>query len=62
MQYFKGSFCGQLSSLPPQVLGATVIKEVVNRSGLNSEDISEVLFGNVSNTVNFSSAGLHSNI
>jgi acetyl-CoA C-acetyltransferase len=42
-----GSFNGALKSVPATDLGATVIREVVNRSGLDSAQIDSVLMGNV---------------
>lgn len=42
-----GAFMGSLSELQAPQLGAIVIKEAVNKSGLNPEDIQEVIMGNV---------------
>ncbi len=42
-----GSFMGSLSSVSAPKLGAAVIKEVVNRSGLKPDDVDEVFMGNV---------------
>jgi len=42
-----GSFQGSLSSLTAPQLGAIVIKEAVKRAGIKSEDVSEVIMGNV---------------
>ncbi|XP_076303818.1 acetyl-CoA acetyltransferase 2 [Lasioglossum baleicum] len=42
-----GSFCGALSSLKAQDLGAIVIKESLARANVNPNDVSEVVFGQV---------------
>ena len=42
-----GKYGGTLKGIPAVDLGATVIKEAVNRAGLKPEDIDEVIFGNV---------------
>ena len=42
-----GSFLGSLKDVPATELGATVIKEAIQRAGINSEDIDEVIMGNV---------------
>ncbi len=42
-----GSFGGTLKNTPAVELGATVIKEAVNRAGLKPEQVDEVIFGNV---------------
>ena len=42
-----GKYGGSLKGIPAVDLGATVIKEAVNRAGLKPEDIDEVIFGNV---------------
>lgn len=42
-----GKFLGALSSFTAPQLGAIVIKEVVRRSGIESETIGEVIMGNV---------------
>ncbi len=42
-----GSFNGALSSVPAIELGITVISEVIKRALLNSEDVDEVIMGNV---------------
>ena len=42
-----GSFLGSLKDVPATELGATVIKEAIKRAGINSEDIDEVIMGNV---------------
>lgn len=45
-----GSFCGQFSSVAAHDLGAEVIKDVLGRSHLNAEDVSEVVMGHVLTT------------
>jgi len=45
-----GDFGGSLRDIPPCDLAAAVVKEAVNRSGLNSEDIGHAVFGNVIHT------------
>ncbi len=40
-----GSFAGALSKVPAPKLGAAAIKEAVSRSGVNSEDVNEVIMG-----------------
>ncbi|MCL6570553.1 MAG: acetyl-CoA C-acetyltransferase [Bacillus sp. (in: Bacteria)] len=42
-----GSFMGTLSNTPAVDLGAIVIKEAVNRAGINGEQVDEVIMGNV---------------
>ncbi|XP_068088130.1 acetyl-CoA acetyltransferase, cytosolic [Hyperolius riggenbachi] len=42
-----GSFNGALSTVPVQVLGTAVIKEVLNRASLKPDEISELIFGHV---------------
>ena len=42
-----GSFQGALSSVPAVHLGATVIRELVKRAGIHTEDVDEVIIGNV---------------
>ena len=42
-----GSFGGTLKNTPAVELGATVIKEAVNRAGIKPEQVDEVIFGNV---------------
>src|SRR5690348_17465305 len=42
-----GKFLGNLSSFTAPQLGAIVIKEVVQRSGISHESIDEVIMGNV---------------
>ncbi len=44
-----GGFQGELSSVPAPTLGAEAIKAVISKSGINKEDINEVLMGNVLN-------------
>jgi len=42
-----GSFNGTLKNVKPADLGATVVKEAVNRAGIKPEQVDEVIFGNV---------------
>ena len=42
-----GKFGGTLKDVPAVELGATVIKEAVNRAGIKPEQVDEVIFGNV---------------
>src|SRR5512140_97455 len=42
-----GRFLGALSSVPATQLGSVAVKAAVDRAGINSEDIEEVLMGNV---------------
>jgi acetyl-CoA C-acetyltransferase len=42
-----GSFGGTISNIPAPSLGATVIKGLIDRSGLDAESIDEVILGNV---------------
>lgn len=42
-----GSFGGVLSSVPATQLGATAIKEAINRSGIKPEQVNEVFMGHV---------------
>lgn len=42
-----GNFMGSLSNTPVTELGAIVIKEAVNRAGINPEQVDEVIMGNV---------------
>ena len=42
-----GSFLGSLSSLPGHQLGARVIEEVLARANVPSEEVSEVIMGQV---------------
>ncbi|MGI9077971.1 MAG: acetyl-CoA C-acetyltransferase [Gemmatimonadaceae bacterium] len=42
-----GKFLGTLSSLPAPELGAVAIREALKRSGIGSEDVEEVIMGNV---------------
>lgn len=51
-----GSFGGTLQAVSAQELGATVIREVVRRSGVGAESVDEVIMGNVL------SAGLGMNV
>jgi len=43
----QGRFQGGLSDTPAQDLGALVMKEALERAGVNGEQLDEVLFGNV---------------
>ncbi|MCI8678159.1 MAG: acetyl-CoA C-acyltransferase, partial [Lawsonibacter sp.] len=40
-----GSFGGSLKDTPAADLGATVIKEALNRAGVKPENVDEVMFG-----------------
>jgi acetyl-CoA C-acetyltransferase len=42
-----GNFNGALSAVPAHVLGATVIKALLSRSGISAEQIDEVILGQV---------------
>ena len=42
-----GSFLGKLSKLSASYLGASAIKEAINRSKIKASDIDEVIMGNV---------------
>lgn len=42
-----GTFMGTLSNTPATELGATVIKEVLNRAGVEGNQVDEVIMGNV---------------
>ena len=42
-----GTFGGTLKNTPAVELGATVIKEAVNRAGIKPEQVDQVIFGNV---------------
>jgi acetyl-CoA C-acetyltransferase len=42
-----GGFMGGLSSVPANTLGATVIKELLNKTGVAASDVSEVILGQV---------------
>ena len=44
-----GNFLGGLSTLPAHKLGEVVIKELLSRSGVAGEDISEVIMGQILN-------------
>ena len=43
----SGRFLGGLSSLLPQDLGGVVIKDAVERSGIEPDHVDEVFMGNV---------------
>ena len=46
--YFSvGSFNGALSSLPAHELGSLVVREALNRVNVSSQDVSEVILGQV---------------
>lgn len=45
-----GSFLGSLSSLPAPKLGATVIADLLNDTGIKPETVNEVIMGNVLTT------------
>src|SRR5690606_21356169 len=45
-----GTFGGSLKDTPPTALGATVVKEVLARSGVDGKDVGHVVFGHVVNT------------
>ena len=51
-----GTFCGTLESVPAPTLGSAVIKAAIARAGVPSEQVNEVIFGNVV------SAGLGQNV
>ena len=42
-----GSFQGSLKDVPATQLGAIVIKEAIGRAGIQPEQVSEVIMGNV---------------
>ena len=42
-----GSFNGSLSTVPVTTLGATVIKGLISNTGINPQDIDEIIMGNV---------------
>ncbi len=42
-----GSFGGSLKGVPAVELGATVVKEALNRAGVKAEQVDQVIFGNV---------------
>lgn len=45
-----GDFGGGLKDVPPTELGATVLRAVVDRSGVEASEVSHVVFGHVINT------------
>jgi len=45
-----GDFGGSLKDKPPTVLGAAVVREAVNRAGIQPEEVEHVVFGNVIHT------------
>jgi acetyl-CoA C-acetyltransferase len=51
-----GAFCGAFDSVPAPVLGSTVVKAAIERSGIPKDQVKEVIFGNVV------SAGLGQNV
>ncbi|WP_349829175.1 acetyl-CoA C-acetyltransferase [Brevibacterium litoralis] len=40
-----GGYGGQFKDIAPEVLGATVVKELVNRTGIDPEVVDDVIFG-----------------
>lgn len=42
-----GSFGGQLSTIPPHQLGATVIKKILETTGVPAHDVDEIIVGQV---------------
>ena len=42
-----GTFMGSLSNTPATELGAIVIKEALNRAGIEADQVDEVIMGNV---------------
>ena len=42
-----GSFKGSLKNIKADQLGSIVIKELINRANINSEDIDELILGQV---------------
>src|SRR5690349_14041439 len=42
-----GSFLGGLKNVPVTQLGATVIKEAIQKAGISANDVDEVIMGNV---------------
>lgn len=51
-----GTFCGAFESVPAPVLGSTVVRKAIERSGVPADQVDEVIFGNVV------SAGLGQNV
>jgi acetyl-CoA C-acetyltransferase len=51
-----GGFCGAFEAVPAPILGSTVVKAAVTRSGVPADQVDEVIFGNVL------SAGLGQNV
>ncbi|HJS85870.1 MAG TPA: beta-ketothiolase BktB [Acetobacteraceae bacterium] len=45
-----GDFGGGLKDVPPTELGATVVREALNRAGVAGEEVGHVVFGNVIHT------------
>jgi acetyl-CoA C-acetyltransferase len=45
-----GKYGGSLKDVPPTVLGEAVVRESIKRSGVSSEEIDQVVFGNVIHT------------
>ncbi len=45
-----GDFGGALKDVPPTELGATVVRAVLERSGVSAADVGQVVFGHVINT------------
>lgn len=42
-----GGFQGDLADVPVTQLGATVIKEAIDRAGIKPEEVDEVIMGNI---------------
>ena len=45
-----GGYGGALKDIPPSELAAKVVREAVNRAGIESKDVGHVVFGNVIHT------------
>src|SRR5262249_29299943 len=45
-----GKYGGALKDIPPTVLGATVVKDVVKRAQIEPKEVGHVVFGNVIHT------------
>src|SRR5690606_5876505 len=45
-----GDFGGSLKDVPPTELGATVLRAVLDRSGVSPAEVGQVVFGQVINT------------
>lgn len=55
-----GSFNGSLASVAATELGQIVITEALKRAGINAEDVSEVIMGNVLQGVSLTKSEIHS--